>query len=334
MACFSSILRGVVWPGWHGASGSGVSAAPAGGRRRRLAADGWFLSALAVSMGIFAAAIPLAAEQGQASAPAIWLDNPRVEESSGLAFSRRTAERLWTHNDSGHGPQLYAFDLQGRATADYTLRGASSVDWEDIAAFEEDGQAWLLVADVGDNRSRRDSVSLFLLPEPDPDQAARDTEVQVGRRIDFVYPDGPRDCEAVAVDVPRRRIVLIAKARGLLAGVYELPLDAPAEGETSGPLQAERVATVPIPMVTAMDLDWEGKRIVVVNYFHGFEWVRRSDEQPWAEVLASEPRGFELPRLRQIEAVAYDRSGRIWVTSEGQPAPLVRLEAVGVDEEP
>src|SRR5687767_14630941 len=38
------------------------------------------------------------------------LENQSVKESSGIAASRRNAGIFWTHNDSGDGPFIYAFD--------------------------------------------------------------------------------------------------------------------------------------------------------------------------------------------------------------------------------
>src|SRR5437588_13008164 len=59
--------------------------------------------------------------------------NPRLVESSGVAVSRAHPGVLWTHNDSGDGPFLYATDLQGRDRGSLLVPGAHAVEWEDIA---------------------------------------------------------------------------------------------------------------------------------------------------------------------------------------------------------
>ena len=55
--------------------------------------------------------------QAAAMAPAPGLTGTfhsrRVTESSGVVVSRIHPGVLWTHNDSGDGPYLYATDLQG-----------------------------------------------------------------------------------------------------------------------------------------------------------------------------------------------------------------------------
>src|SRR5947208_16434555 len=54
--------------------------------------------------------------------------SPRLVESSGVAVSHAYRGVLWTHNDSGDGPYLYATDLRG------TDRGALLVPGADWAA--------------------------------------------------------------------------------------------------------------------------------------------------------------------------------------------------------
>jgi hypothetical protein len=69
----------------------------------------------------------------------------RLNESSGLAFA---AEKLWTHNDSGGQPELYAVDPEtGSITQTIFLEGAKNNDWEDLAADSH----YLYIADTGNN---------------------------------------------------------------------------------------------------------------------------------------------------------------------------------------
>jgi len=51
------------------------------------------------------------------------LENQSIKESSGIAASRRNAGIFWTHNDSGDGPFIYAFDRQEKI-AEYGELGA------------------------------------------------------------------------------------------------------------------------------------------------------------------------------------------------------------------
>jgi hypothetical protein len=150
------------------------------------------------------------------------LQDGKIKEASGLAASRRSANILWTHNDSGSKAQLYALDLSGKSLARARIKDAKNVDWEDIASFVLDETAYLLVADVGDNDSKRKQVTLYVVAEPDL-ASGTDIELPLAWRIDFTYPRGPRDVEAVAVDSENEQVLLLTK-RTVPAELYSLPL--------------------------------------------------------------------------------------------------------------
>lgn len=259
------------------------------------------------------------------------LDEPRLTESSGLAFSGVRAGHVWTHNDSGGRPRLFAFDAAtGRKTGECRLLGAEAVDWEDMAAFRQDDIPRLIVADVGDNRSRRDSVVLYLLDEPDP---AETQGVASWDRLVVRYPDGPRDCEAVAVDPARGVIVMLEKSWTPVAGIYTLPLpdrDAAADSARTPAartreLTARRIGQLYLPLITAADFDSVSGDVWVSGYFQAFRYVCENRDESLRSQFGRLPRVCALPRWRQIEAIAVQAAGRVWVTTEGAPAKLGRL---------
>jgi len=260
------------------------------------------------------------------AAPVVLLENAAVTESSGLAFSNLSDDRLWTHNDSGDTARLFAFDRSGKTTGGCELVGVDAIDFEDMASFVQDSLPRLVVADVGDNRSVRPFVSLYFFDEPSPDQQ---TSVTQWTRIDVRYADGPRDCEAIAVDAQRGIVTLVTKSFLPVATVYELPLPKrsppAADGAADGAADVQvlrRVATLPIPLVTAIDRDPVSGDLLVINYFQLFRYTG-GNEKPWWQ---SSPSAVDLPRLKQIEAVAVDRSGDVWVTSEASPTPLAKVQ--------
>jgi hypothetical protein len=57
---------------------------------------------------------------------------PRLIESSGVTPSTRRPGVLWTHNDSGDEPRLYATDSAGDDLGSILVVGARNVDWEDL----------------------------------------------------------------------------------------------------------------------------------------------------------------------------------------------------------
>ena len=153
------------------------------------------------------------------------IENKNLSESSGLASSNRYDDLLWSMNDSGHAPEIFAMTTQGKDLGSWAINIEKSVDWEAMSSFVLNGQAYLLVADVGDNFRWRPSLSFFVMKEPDPALIA-DRELTVEWKVEFSYPEGVfRDCEAVAVDIHNERVLLVTK-RAYPPELYELPLKA------------------------------------------------------------------------------------------------------------
>jgi hypothetical protein len=143
---------------------------------------------------------------------------PELREASGLTVSRMQPGVLWSHNDSGDAPTLYAIDMKGRLLAKGGVVNAIAIDWEDIAAgpCPEDGagaKACLYVADTGDNNQSRATVNIFVVPEPKIASAdSGRTLVVNARSFRFRYPKEPEDTEAIAV-LPNGDVTLVTKGR-------------------------------------------------------------------------------------------------------------------------
>lgn len=269
---------------------------------------------------------------------------PVLVETSGLAASRRADDQLWAHNDSGGEPVLYAVDLTGRLRGTLRLTGAVNTDWEDIAAFELDGRAWLLAADTGDNTGRRHDCSLLIVPEPDPAtlSPAHELATPVAWRVPVRFPDGPHDCEAVAVDAPNGLVYLVTK-RTVPAWLYSLPLR-PASGDLAI-LTATRIAAlrqiaperehpsgVQLPsfvyheQATGMDFAPDGSAAAVLTYGSGWLFPRHAG-QTWTAAFAGTPVRIAFTGLTQAEGVCFSRDSRtLFITSEGKNAPLLRCD--------
>ena len=136
-----------------------------------------------------------------------------LRESSGLGVSQSYPGVFWTHNDSGDGPRLYAIDDSAALLATVTVEGAMARDWEAMdlgrcpAAAD---RSCLYVADIGDNRSQRESVVIYIIEEPDP--FAGDHEAALVGVVPFVYPDGPHDAEGLAITADGD-VVVVTKGR-------------------------------------------------------------------------------------------------------------------------
>lgn len=272
--------------------------------------------------------------------------DPIIQEASGLAVSLQNYDVLWVISDSGNLPELYAVRTSGQLVGRFRVVQTENRDWEDLASFYFKGQPYLIIADVGDNRAKRDFCSLYIVKEPSLAVTSGRTikSIQVKRQIKFRYSDGPRDCEAVAVDTRQNQILLLTK-RTDPPILYELALmdDSPEEIYTARPVSEVTTITPPHQadfkdwygkyrsQPTAMDLTQEGEALVVLTYQDAYYFIRAFD-QKWPEALKKDPLKITLPKpgsgvLKQREALAIDdRSGDLYVTTEGTPAPIFCLE--------
>jgi len=176
-----------------------------------------------------ASAIVLLVVQSVTAGPAAEFAGPRVRESSGIAVSRAHPDVLWTHNDSGDGPLLYATDLLGRDRGWLRIPGARAVDWEDIAIGPcpppLKGHLYCVyLADTGDNVERRPHVALYAVPEPAPPTGPGDTLRTTGApaTLRLRYPDGPHDVEAVYVSTRDSALYLVSKGRSASIRLYRV----------------------------------------------------------------------------------------------------------------
>jgi len=238
-----------------------------------------------------------------------------------LAVSPQHPGVLWTHNDSGNPPVLFALGPDGAVAAAVRVRGVADVDWEAIAAYHDTaGHAVLAVADTGDNGARRSSVQIVLVAEP---ATLRDATVSPTRVLRLRYPDGPADAEALLVDAEAGRMYVVTK--GLGSTVYQVP-DAMWPGrpgrapENAGVL--ERIATVPLILVTD-GLIGPGHHPLLRTYGELAVLppitadVVGGSLEPLAEA--------GLPAQRQGEGLALTAGGEVLLSSEGVGQPVLRL---------
>ncbi|MCS6776382.1 MAG: hypothetical protein RMJ43_05785 [Chloroherpetonaceae bacterium] len=262
------------------------------------------------------------------------LSDRRITESSGLVASRRNPGVLWTHNDSGDGPYLFAIDRKGRTLARFRVTGATSVDWEDIAIGPgSDGAPALYIGDIGDNGRSRSDLAIYRVREPAVSQGRTLAEAQTtsAERFPFRYPDRAHDAETLLVHPQTGEIFIVTKSSDGRSQVFAYPL--PLQADRQVTLQAVTTLTFTSMlgsgrlaeaerMTTGGDIASDGRHVVIRTYAHAYEW-RITPGQSLADALKSTPTRIFLPLTRQGEAICYRADNRaLLTTSEGAPAPL------------
>jgi hypothetical protein len=139
-----------------------------------------------------------------------------LPEASGLALSRRSPERLWSHNDSG-GPSLVALNTRGAVTGRVRLSGVRIDDWEAVAVGACPGGSCVYIGDIGDNDAKRPRITVHRLVEP----ATTDT-ASVTESFHATYPDGAHDAETLLV-APDGRLYIVTKGETASIALYRFP---------------------------------------------------------------------------------------------------------------
>lgn len=244
-----------------------------------------------------------------------------LDESSGLAPSVRHRGILWTIEDSGNDPVLFATDTLGRDRGRWRVAGAENDDWEAVSTGPCGGRTCIYIADTGDNRERRDHATIYRMREPAPLDAESSVggegEITARERLRFTYPDGPRDVEAMLV-APDGSVLLVSKGRSGRIRAYRLP---PSAWAARGTPAAQALGPLPLPAtgavadrVTDAALARDGRRVVVRTYvdLYFFE-LRRGRLVPARPPVACGVMGLDVVG----EGVAWRDDGAILLSAEG-----------------
>jgi len=265
------------------------------------------------------------------------LKDKSISESSGLAASRLTRGAYWTHNDSGDGPFVYAFDIRGDSLGVFRIAGAQARDWEDMAAGPGPqggkGKSYLYIGDIGDNNNARAEIVVYRVAEPALTTATRKfTKTRPGttepaEAIRLRYPDGAHDAETLLVHPVSGHIYVITKVVMANPAVYE----AAPPFIAGKPITMTRIGLVNVPslfggVITGGSISPDGRRVALCDYFQGYELVLPAGSANFNDIWKQRMVGFDLGKRKQGEAIAYRLDGRaLLATSEGKNASIIQV---------
>ena len=264
------------------------------------------------------------------------LETRLVNESSGIAASRRNEGIFWTHNDSGDGAFLYAFDRQGKHRGIYQVTGAEAQDWEDMAAWKDpkSGRSYLYIGDIGNNSKKRTFVTVYRIPEPEvpTNSPAVDKKsaapTAAAESVKLRYPDAAYDAETLMVHPQTGDLYIVTKVMGGAARVFTLRAPFARRQEAT----LTQVAEIQLPntlkgFLTGGAISPDGRRVALCDYFSAYELTlpgRRGGafDEIWKQPLQS----VSILTRKQGEAICYSADGRaLLATSEGTPCPLIEI---------
>ena len=274
------------------------------------------------------------------------LEFAELTEVSGLAASHRRDGVLWAINDSGNDAALYALDEKGRHLGKWPV-AIDNRDWEDLASVWHNGDAYLLIAETGDNLRVYSEYKIHIVREPLLD-GSQDTLYPLAT-LSYRYSDGKHNVEAIGV--LDDSIILISKEP--LAGsthspgkVYRLPFElmsntrlleasylttVAAQNASVETRLAAALTGVSLNNVTAMDFDRVNRIAYLLTYRQVIKLPLPDSASNSLDALRAglSQRGNILYRhdLHQAEAMTIDSRGQVWLSSENAQAPLWVLPA-------
>lgn len=246
-----------------------------------------------------------------------------VEETSGLFFHNG---RLWTHNDSGGKPILYALDTTTfEIVQRLTLKNVKNKDWEDVCT---DGET-VFVGDFGNNKGNRKNLRIFSFPlSAIPDEG--DAVIVVdsilfcfGDQTNFEKRKHEHDFDCESMFATEEFLYLFSK--GWETGttrMYRL-------SKTPGNQVAEVVNGFDSQgLITGADYDRNNHILVIVGYvktiWKPFMYLIFDFDE--AGVKLSHRR-FEMPQLTgaQVEGICFFKEGQCYISAETSPAMTSRM---------
>jgi hypothetical protein len=274
----------------------------------------------------------LALAQYEAPAVLATLRVAGLDESSGLAASRAFPGVFWSHNDSGDGPYIYAFDRAGKGLGRWAVRGARAIDWEDIAIAPSRNGGWqLYLGDIGNNVRARKEITVYRVAEPNPHESAGSTKPAEAIRLR--YPDEAHDAECLMVHPKTGDLYIVTKARGSDSDTIVYKAVAPLR--VTRPNLLRQVAILDLPSspltllvgrVTGGDISPDGQRVILCGYFSGWETRLPSGTKSFDAIWATRWEDVALGSRHQGESVCYRHDGwAVLATSEGLEAPLIEV---------
>lgn len=246
-----------------------------------------------------------------------------VHETSGLI---RVDNLLWTHNDSGGEPILYALDTTDfKVVRRVRLANATNRDWEDIAADDE----FVYVGDFGNNKGNCRDLKIYFFPI----DKLRDSSVEevMADTIRFSFSDQtdftPRkhdhgfDCEAMFAS-DDNLYVLSKRWNDGKTFFYRLPKQA-------GTYVAENIGGFFCDgLITGSDYDRRNHRLVLIGYknkvwepFMYVIYTFGSNPYEWHGRRIAMPNHTSI----QTEGITFIDADHVYISAESSPTFSSRI---------
>ncbi len=197
-----------------------------------------------------------------------------------------------------------------------------------------------MIADIGDNDAKHGQRTLYFVEEPVPEKPG---PADLSWKVDYRYPDGPRDSESATIDTAAHRALILSK-RDIPPQLYSVPLQA-EPGVTVTATALGTVTSLPAPSrrdieLAPINMDWYWQPVgmdisddnlaAVILTYHAVYYYRRQPHQDWPEALNAKPLRIAFGNLENAEAVAFgDENRTVVITGENEHSRILRIDLAG-----
>lgn len=209
-----------------------------------------------------------------------------INEASGIVTSNYNNGMIWSHNDGGNGSELFLMNAKnGEMKAKYHLEQSPNLDWEDVSISFSHNFSYTYIADIGDNFQMRNYYSLYCFEEPVYDSLPDANRTIQPKKIDFRYPDGSKNAEAIFVD-PKTGDIIIATKGHSSSNIYRVSFS--QLNTATGQIVVEKLGDLPIGSITGGDMSSDGNWLALRTYSDILFWSR-DDNETISEMLDKAP---------------------------------------------
>jgi len=247
-----------------------------------------------------------------------------INETSGLVFC---GGLLWTHNDSGGDPVLYAIDtVEFKIVRRLTLKNAYNVDWEDITIDDD----MVYVGDFGNNRGSRRDLSIYYFPlsnllNPSVTEVVVDTiRFSFSDQTDFTPRKNAQGFDCEAFFASDENLYLLSKRwNDAKTFFYRLP-------KTSGTYVAEKIGGFYCDgLITGADYDRKLHRLALIGYknkiWEPFMYLIYTFDE--SEPYEWHGRRIAMPNYTstQTEGIVFKDRNHVYISAEKSPTFTSRI---------
>ena len=251
------------------------------------------------------------------------LSSPLLKEVSGVAVSQIHNNILYVHNDSGDSSRFFAITPQGKLVTTYYFKAkynglAGVLDCEDIAvgAGPVKGQAYVYLADIGDNFAWRPSIQVYRFKEPALKQNADTLNADM---LTLTYPDGRHDAETIMIDPLAKQLYIISKREDSV-GIYSCTLN--FKNNTNTILQKQGKLHVENNhkknWIVSGAISQDGSQVLLKSLEHVYYWKRQGNEPIYTTLQRAPKMQTAFISHGQEEGISFSPDGNgYYITAEG-----------------